>query len=555
MKTFKFLACALASLAFAGCSNDDLTPGGEDNGVVTDPTGEAYVSISIKTPETRALHNPNQLNGTAPETKVSKLLLIFFDDSADPKVTSVKDLTLPDGEAGTPDEPTGGDGDAFKVDAASKHLLVVANPITEIITKATVGAFYSIINEALVGQEVSAVATDDHFMMTNAKGALEPSDAAGTLADLTLYTTAAQAELHPASIFIDRVAAKVRVYAAAPVSSFATIANQGWVLNVTNKKFFPCSMREKSAYEMGLALPGDAAKFAPNDRYFLGSYRVDPNYTTAQQGVVTTIPGDALYEANYKYFTSADLPTITWKSSGDAEYCLENTQDKESNMHAYTTQVLFKATVYPKDLTRQDGSTYSITTGDWIAIGSGYYDYDELINYIKAELEYRYSAEHPNTRPAPLFTALRTYLDEVFAADGKALTVPVLDDIDSRAALDTKVATFTTPLTGADKTTLDAIADNIKARTVGTLVYYVDGVNYYKIMINHNDFETQTNELGEFGVVRNSVYDVNITAVNNPGYPSIPDPDPYTPDEDDQTWLSVQININPWTWYTQNVEL
>ena len=70
-------------------------------------------------------------------------------------------------------------------------------------------------------------------------------------------------------------------------------------------------------------------------------------------------------------------------------------------------------------------------------------------------------------------------------------------------------------------------------------------------MIKHDDSDKAMNEFGEFGVVRNSVYDINIKGFNNPGYPTIPDSDPDTPDENDETWLSIQINVNPWTWYSQ----
>ena len=70
-------------------------------------------------------------------------------------------------------------------------------------------------------------------------------------------------------------------------------------------------------------------------------------------------------------------------------------------------------------------------------------------------------------------------------------------------------------------------------------------------MIKHDDTSAATNELGEFGVVRNSVYDINVKKFNNPGYPAIPDPDPDTPDESDESWLSIEITPNPWTWYTQ----
>lgn len=75
-------------------------------------------------------------------------------------------------------------------------------------------------------------------------------------------------------------------------------------------------------------------------------------------------------------------------------------------------------------------------------------------------------------------------------------------------------------------------------------------------MIKHdNDTDNTNNMYGEFGVVRNSVYDIAIKDIKTPGYPIIPEPDPEKPDEVDESYISVQIDINPWTWYRQEVDL
>ena len=65
MKKKNFLMLAFAAVAFAACSNEDLVPTGnpgDDNQLVTDPTGDAWVALAGKTPvQPRGLHNPNQL--------------------------------------------------------------------------------------------------------------------------------------------------------------------------------------------------------------------------------------------------------------------------------------------------------------------------------------------------------------------------------------------------------------------------------------------------------------------------------------------------------------
>ena len=68
--------------------------------------------------------------------------------------------------------------------------------------------------------------------------------------------------------------------------------------------------------------------------------------------------------------------------------------------------------------------------------------------------------------------------------------------------------------------------------------------------------------LGRYGVVRNNWYHLDLQSVSGPGTPWIPDPsdpdNPTPPDTDDDeadAYLSVKITINPWTYWTQGVDL
>ena len=71
---------ALAAVAFAACSNEDLVPvdnPGNNNDLVTDPNADAWVALAVKTPvQTRGLHNPNQEAAT--EDKSLKYVPYFL---------------------------------------------------------------------------------------------------------------------------------------------------------------------------------------------------------------------------------------------------------------------------------------------------------------------------------------------------------------------------------------------------------------------------------------------------------------------------------------------
>ncbi|WP_455665194.1 Mfa1 family fimbria major subunit [Phocaeicola sp.] len=540
MKKRNLFMLAFAALAFAACSNDDIVSQEGGDGSITNPTGEAWMSLSIQTPSSvagRGLHNPDKENGTSAESLVSSLRVLFFDDDAtDPKYVGEK-VFANMAEAGNPGQPSGGVSQSFKVPEGAKRILIVANPGPGFPTTITPGTAYSAVNTAITETSVKTnLAASGKFMMSNAKGRLEPSLADGTDTDLALYSTADAASQHPLSIHIDRVVAKVRVYVT-EASDVATVDLEGWTLNVTNTKYFPVSERTLTWNENPANTGARGTCITPYDLYKIGSYRVDPNYGNSNSP-------QAL--ADYTVVT-AD-PTA-WTASGSAEYCLENTQVAADNLYKYTTQVLLKAKFVPKQYQKPDG-TYSATqdADGWIMINNagnaaeyGYFTFATLMEWIEAELNLKYAPGTPD--PAGVATPITDEYNAYLAALGiTPITLPTASGTSVSTLMTSFNATITTVKTKADR-----------AQTVGNFTYYLGGYSYYRIMIKHDDTNAATNALGEFGVVRNSVYDINVTKFNNPGYPTIPEPGD-EPDEEDKAWLAVQIDVNPWTWYTQTEE-
>lgn len=596
MKKRNLFALAAATMLFAACS-DDLPNGEGGNGL----EGDAWLSLNISPSMTRAINNPDQEIGKADESKVNSIKVVLFDDFASTAfVTNVVDLTLLEDETDWLTKTN-----AFKVSKNAKSILVIVNPSSKLPTITAGVSTFSSVNQAISAtvanvtqQTKEETTTTDNFMMTNASGFLEPntyaSDGKVTNGDIQDNTkaTAAAAEAADArlSIVVDRVVAKVRLYnnATSPENVDTPSDDSGikitfvensvqWGLNITNKKFYPMSERTKTE------LNTDIWSATP---YKQGSYRKDPNYDDVNQAVIAYNSGvleytDA-YKANYN-FVDGDVTNnsfeITWKSptnvtNGSAEgaetpsaniktnveYCLENTQAAKFNYHAYTTQAVLKATVYPshfKLAELKDGSYYqaagSNPTYDWIKIANGYYTMATLGDWIKKELTLFYS----DGTVGALYTAFNDYLGYL---EGKNVTgvekvsIPAFEEGDVAADKAATVAALFTDQASALSTH--------GGDSYGNVTYYAAGVSYYKIMIKHDDDTpegggtgTNVNELGEFGVVRNSVYDIHISGINSPGYPIVPKPDPETPDEESDKYLAVQITINPWTWYTQTEEL
>lgn len=547
MKKKNLFMLALASLAFVACSNEDIVPIEDiDYGVATDPKGDAWVAVGIITPsQSRGLNNPDYQNGTAVESELKKVRAIFFTDDADPKVTA--DILLTSAQAGVDaaGQPTGSAGTAFKVPGTSKRILIVANPSPTFQNDAvkenwSTNTAYSVVNAALTNTAASISSTNG-FMMTNAKGELEPSITAadvtaglGVLGDpksLTLYKTDAGAKANPLTINIDRVVAKVRV-TITQTSSKADISEAKWVLNTTNKSYYPLSERTPTWLEQQNVPSGGFR--APFDQYKKGSYRIDPNYDGNHAGAYN------VYDETHDEVANP----IPWHTTGESEYCLENTQNQAGNTHDNTTQILVKAKYMPKEYKKADGTTTTTqeTNGDWMLIDGGFYTFTTLMDWIERELKYKYLNNHPDPTviTTPLTTAFNKYLE------GISLTAVSLPATADAAAIATLKQAF------VDKKT-DILNEDDRAKTVDVLTYYKGGYSFYKAMIKHDDTSLATNELGEFGVVRNSVYDISVTKFNDPGYPTIP-PVTIDPDEDDDLRMSILIDVNPWTWYVQEVE-
>ena len=547
MKKKNLFMLALASLAFVACSNEDIVPIEDiDYGVATDPKGDAWVAVGIITPsQSRGLNNPDYQTGAVFYSKLNKVRAIFFTDDADPKVTA--DILLTSAQAGVDaaGQPTGSAGTAFKVPATSKRILIVANPSPTfqndpVNSKWSTNTAYSVVNAALTNTAASISSTDG-FMMTNAKGELEPSITAadvtaglGVLGDpksLTLYKTDAGAKANPLTINIDRVVAKVRV-TITQTSAKADISEAKWVLNTTNKSYYPLSKRTPTWLEQYAGAGGGFR--APFDQYKKGSYRIDPNYDGNHAGAYN------VYDETHDEVANP----IPWHTTGESEYCLENTQNQAGNTHDNTTQILVKAKYMPKEYKKADGTTTTTqeTNGDWMLIDGGFYTFTTLMDWIERELKYKYLNNHPDPTviTTPLTTAFNKYLE------GISLTAVSLPATADAAAIATLKQAF------VDKKT-DILNEDDRAKTVDVLTYYKGGYSFYKAMIKHDDTSLATNELGEFGVVRNSVYDISVTKFNDPGYPTIP-PVTIDPDEDDDLRMSILIDVNPWTWYVQEVE-
>lgn len=95
---------------------------------------------------------------------------------------------------------------------------------------------------------------------------------------------------------------------------------------------------------------------------------------------------------------------------------------------------------------------------------------------------------------------------------------------------------------------------------------YAGGESYYIARIKHfgddlTKWESGTYDennleyLGRYGVLRNNWYELTVNSVSGPGYPSVPEVKPNTPDDEDDKYISVSVKILDWAKRSQSVDL
>ena len=511
MKTRSFLLSTLAAFMLAGCSSEEA---GENNIPGDDLNGKAYLSLSLKshTATTRAATATKP--GSEGESHAGNVTVLLFDkDDVCLDVVDFNDAEV--GNSGGEGNPTAAASDVKLVPEKTEKVFVVINPYSagwDLSKDAVKGKPWNTINAA-IDATITNVTGDRNFMMASAgtpdAGAL--TDVKSNVVKVTPENEATaknQAKANPAIINVDRLSAKVEVAVKSPditKPEGSSFTFGGWELSVTNKS---------------VKLYSDLITYANATEGAV--YRRDKNYLLGEQPT----GGESAMDAAFDYLKNIDsneetIPAVA-QIAGASRYCLENTMDAEAQKLGFTTKVVVKAQYTPKGI--DANSSYFSWKGN-------YYTLEGLQKAYK------------ETTGGGLKTDLPIFLKKAGIVEEGVL------DID-KAIEELTTSNF-----------------NEKTGIIGRFCavrYYHSSVCYYDVLIRHDQAITTKMALGRYGVVRNNWYHLELQSVSGPGTPWIPDPSdpdptnttpPDTDDDEADAYLSVQITINPWTFWTQGVDL
>ncbi len=578
MKIKHFFGLAVLAAMTASCSsNNDLVVGG-GNGSGENESGASYASFSINLPTTsgtRADGDPTFEDGNTDEYKVNDATLLIFKKGSTEKegdytfVESAELGSMAPWQKPNPDE-TGVTTHA-KITAKLESVNKTDNNFALVLLNNGTGTNAKVAMPS-VGEKFSAwnatptdkfAKPENGFYMANAP--LFKDNNVTTLVPIEstkIYPTEEEAAKNAATdIYVERGLAKVTLGEGTttekPVTSDTyqgdkvTISN--WALDVTNKKAFPIhnvdGLNENYANIWSNTTTASPTNNATTQRFVdniaTSAKRVywgkDPNYD--KDNLCTdNSEGKTAREAEFNYVANADVATAPDKPL----YCLENTFNLANMKQGQTTRIVFKATYTPKGFTTGD-TFYKI--GKNTAIWSK----DNLETEIKTAV----ASVFPGVKTDKISVNLDAEENKITAAGThyiKAVNITVKTS-------ETETATITDENIKAINTQL-----GLKETDKVGISTYAGGESYYVARIKHFGDELtpwssggyssdNLSFLGRYGMLRNNWYELTVSSVSGPGYPSVPEVKPNTPDDEDDKYISVSVKILKWAKRTQDVKL
>lgn len=576
MRIKHFFGLAVIAAMTASCSsNNDLVNGG--NGSGENETGASYASFSINLPTTsgtRADGDPTFEDGNTDEYKVNDATLLIFKKEGEATkegeytfVESAELGSMAPWQKPNPDE-TGVTTHAkitAKLESVNKNennfALVLLNNGTGTNAKVempSVGEKFSAWNAKATDKFAKP---ENGFYMANAP--LFKDNNVTTLVPIEstkIYPTEEEAAKNAATdIYVERGLAKVTlgtgtttektVNSSTYQDDKVTISN--WALDVTNKKAFPIHNVDGLTTDYPEIWKNDAtATAAPSTQRFVDNSKAiakrvywgkDPNYDNDDL-CKTDAAGKTAREADFTYVKNADVTVEPSKPL----YCLENTFNLANMKQGQTTRVVFKAKYTPKGFT--DGDTF-YKIGKNTAIWSK----DNLEKEIKTAV----ASVFPGVKTDKISVNLDAEENKITAAGThyiKAVNITVKTS-------ETETATITDENIKAINTQL-----GLKETDKVGISTYAGGESYYVARIKHFGDELtpwssggygsdNLSFLGRYGMLRNNWYELTVSSVSGPGYPSVPEVKPSTPDDEDDKYISVSVKILKWAKRSQSIDL
>lgn len=560
MKIFKLFPLACAALMMTACGSDNDIEGGSTN-----PAGDAqYLAVNIVnvgTTPTRALTGDYQ-DGSTEESTIKKIRFYFFHNDGSPYILNgtTPDINWLENSSITnngKDTPNGVEQITKSilvingtVKTAPAKMVAIINPetLTELNnTKKTLAQLTS----SLVGTKFynTTGATPEDFVMSNSVYATsEGLKVCENKISGFVYSDATNATAHPVDIYVERVAAKVK--ATLTGADFKDGAST-WGAGKTGIKVGSYSTYDIYAIVDGWGVADENGKANLEKQ-------IQTSWSDTGLGFSTWTTADyhrSFWETSVPFSATNNIVNHKFsdykKQPSEFLYTLPNTS---------ATAIPVPATpVNPSDPTiyRNDRTKFLLTAHLMYNDGTSwknaelctYKGIDYLgVNVLKEHIAFESGYYVKTSTSGPYQRITKDDITFVKPTDkADYLVVPTVVDNSKTYYKNTNTETSPEwePVT-ADAANTALANEPAQVRT--------NGMAYYYIPIKHHG---SGNTVGEYGIVRNHIYDVKVNSLTGFGTPVYDDDKTIIPTmpDDSNTYLAARINVLQWRVVPQEVNL
>ena len=563
MKIFKLFPLACAALMMSACSSDDPNNGGSTG--VNDPQYLAVNIVNVGATPSRA--SEEYENGSADENKISKVRFYFFNGDGTPYLIKAPGADGVTG-SGTVNWLEATPGDDNTTSSTPSHVDKITNAVLVIngVQSAAPSAIVAVVNpetvdpaalenngsmrlsqlrENAVGStfyKTDAGKVSD-FVMSNSVFVNAGSDVCASLVAGHVATSADKAKANPVDLYVERVAAKVT--ADVDPNAFEKGNGTNWNASQYGTK---TAVGKIGAYDVYAVIDG----WGLADEN--GKAKVEKSVNTAWTDAILGISPWTTYDYRRSFWeTSVEFNAGTnqpvnhkfndFKANMKAElYTLPNTPDnKITNVYDNNvTKFLVAATLKYKD-EHDNWHLAEICRYNGVMILG--------VDNLKTQVALTFSKYYTST-DASTYTQLTkddiTFAEPTTSMKNYQVTPTLAADPTGTKLYYIKESDGSFTQVSKDVVNTAIGADKAEIRTEGKAYYYVP--------IKHLG---TTGNLGEYGVVRNHFYKINLTGLTGFGTPVYnPDTeiDPTVPSYDN-TYLAARIKVLQWRIVKQDVNL
>ncbi len=548
----KYFIIALAALGFAACAEKI------SDGASPEQTGEleqSYIAINLMSSELDTRVNtdaPVLEDGEAAERKVNSVHFFFFRQGVPFAVNAAG--SAPGGDRNWLYATTPGfseDLDKDNISAYSNVMLVLKNykgqypdQIVAVINWTPDKNVYKL--DELHAKLVGLQSNEGGFVMSNSvyKSGENVIDATAISKP---YETAAEAESHPVDIYVERVAAKVKVSTPESTIEGKWDATNKWFDTGKTSNLTTLGESQNKVY---VKIQNWSLYNARTQSMLLKS--IDPTWTDDALGLTwNDSPRFRSYWAAADTYTDSPDDYINknvfiWNDGtalGGVLYCGENTAPSAEDR----TKLILKGQLV-------DADDKALELVKWN--GQEMVKVENLKTAVAAQLQYLIYS-YTDEADAKTYTSITDADIECIsgANDGSPSDV---EEYEVYFQLTTTAATKKWAIKTGDKwETKDAAHINAYLiEHVPAAIVYKSGQTYYYIDIKHLGTSEKD---AEYGIIRNHIYDIEIqsikgygTPVFNPGGNIVV---PETPIEEEGVYVAAKINVLSWRVVKQGVNI